>query len=236
MSDHLTAPPPPSAAGSRGDRRPASTTAALQAVATLVLAALVGVVGGWLVERLWGPPTTGMVVNHQWYRGVISLDPPTVAQNTDQAVFSGTGWYVVVAVVGGLLIGAVAALFLARQELVTLAAVVVGTLAAGFVIYAVATSLAPPDPSVRAASAANGKVLSDTLHLGSRWIVLACPAGGLTSLAAIFLTLRPRASHHASLPGAHGSAAWAPPAADAYHEAPRSGLSAPAGKGDGKQD
>jgi len=165
---------------------------ALQSVTTLVLGLVVGAGGGWLVERLWAPPTTGMVVDHKWYRGVVSIDPPLVAQNSDQSVFAGIGWYVVVAVVGGLLVGLVSALFLARRELVTLAAVVVATLAAGFVMYAVAAHLAPTDPQSLAAHARNGTVLEDTLRLGSHWIVLACPAGGLAAVAAVFLMLHPR--------------------------------------------
>ncbi|MEX0427497.1 hypothetical protein AB3X52_07700 [Nocardioides sp. DS6] len=194
MSDQLTTPttPPLEAAGSPPSRQ--VRVAVLQAVATVVLGAVVGVVGGWLVERLWSPAATGMVVDHRWYRGVVSLDPPLVAQNADQRVFAGIGWFVVVTVVGGLVVGLVSALFLARRELVTLVAVTVATVGAGFVTYAVATALAPPDPARAAATARNGTVLSDTLHLGSHWVVLACPAGGLAALAAVFLMLysRPR--------------------------------------------
>jgi len=152
------------------------------------------ILGGWLVERLWGPAPTGMVVDHRWYRGVISLKPPLVAQNWDQSVFAGIGWFVVVGVVAGLLVGLVTAVFLARSELAALAAVVVSTVAAGFVMYAVATAFAPDDPAPRAATSPNGTVLADTLHLGSHWIVLVCPAGGLAAVATVFLMFHPRGS------------------------------------------
>lgn len=198
MSDQLTTrPSPPRPTETVGWTRQRARAVGLGALATLLLGAILGLVGGWGVERLWGPPTEGMVVNHQWYRGVISLNPPLVAQNLDQSVFSGVAWFVVLSVAAGFVVGLVAALFWAREELVTLAAVVVASVVGGFVMYAVASALAPPDPTIRAATAPDGTVLKSALDLGSHWIVLACPAGGLVALAAVFLMLRPRSSRRA---------------------------------------
>lgn len=193
MPDQLTAPPPPpiAAEGSPPSRFRLSRPVALQVLAVLVLGAVLGAAGGLLVHLLWSPPD-GMVVNHVWYRGLRSTDPVILAQNTDQAVFSGVGWFVVVAVAAGVLLGAVAALFLDREEYATLAAVVVASVGAGLLAYAVATGLAAANPDPLARSAPDGTVLPDTLRLGSRWIVLACPAGALTALMAVFLLLRPK--------------------------------------------
>src|SRR6478735_6775267 len=75
--------------------------------------ALAGVVWQWI----W-TPTIGVVVDHKWTAGdAIGL----------QHEFSGTGWYVVVGTVAGLLAGAAAALLVDRVPLLTLAAVVVGS-------------------------------------------------------------------------------------------------------------
>ncbi|MEP9380905.1 hypothetical protein [Nocardioides sp. KR10-350] len=193
MPDQLTAPPPPPIAAEGGppSRFRLSRPVALQVLAVLVLGAVLGAAGGLLVHLLWSPPD-GMVVNHVWYRGLRSTDPVILAQNTDQAVFSGVGWFVVVAVAAGVLLGAVAALFLDREEYATLAAVVVASVGAGLLAYAVATGLAAANPDPLARSAPDGTVLPDTLRLGSRWIVLACPAGALIALMAVFLLLRPK--------------------------------------------
>lgn len=198
MSDRLTVPPPPPIAAEAGRGFPWREHwrfLALQAGAVLVLFALVGVAGGFLVERLWTPPK-GMVYQHQWQRGLLSLHPLVLAQNADQGVFDAVAWYVVVALVAGVLLGAAAALFLARAELVTLAAAVVGGIVGGLVMYAVAVYAAPPDPSGLARTAPQGTVLPDTLRLGSHWIVLAFPGGALASLATVFLLVG-RRSHPA---------------------------------------
>jgi hypothetical protein len=202
MSDQLTAPPPPPLEAEAGPGFPwREQWRRLVGQAALIV---VGIAGGFLVERLWDRPE-GMVYQHQWRRGLVSLDPPTLAQNADQGVFDGVGWYVVVAIAVGLVLGAVAALFLARAELVTLAAVLVGACAAGVIMYAVARNVAPPDPAHLARTAAQGTVLPDTLRLGSPWIVLACPGGALASLAAVFLLTGRR-----SRPEAHPGAERAP--------------------------
>lgn len=191
MSEQLTMPPQPPMAAEAGGGFPWREqwrVLTVQAGGIVVLFAVVGVAGGFLVERLCDPPE-GMVYQHHWQRGLLSLKPLLLAQNADQGVFDGVAWFAVVAIVAGLLLGAVAALFLARAELVTLAAVVVGGVVGGLIMYAVAVHAAPPDPSRLARTATQGTVLPDTLRLGSRWIVLTVPGGALVSLAGVFLLI-----------------------------------------------
>ena len=72
----------------------------------------------------WWSPTLGGVVDHH---GVAQDEADLRGQ------FSGTGWYVVVGTVAGLLAGALAAVLLDRIPLVTLLAVVVGSGIAGLI-------------------------------------------------------------------------------------------------------
>lgn len=167
-------------------------TAVLQATAAVIgLVVIGGLLGGFAVERLWSAPD-GMVVRHHWYRGITSLDPLTQAQNADQGVFSGLGWYAAASCVLGLVLGAAVAALLARSELLTLAAVAVGGLAAGVVMRVVATALAPADPTGPARTAADGTILPDTLHLGPWWTITLLPGAALLGLAAVFLLVTPR--------------------------------------------
>lgn len=182
-----------SSADSAGPRRFRITRVALIQAAVIVVGFVViaGVLGGFLVERLWSPPD-GMVYQHEWFRGLISLDPLTEAENADQGVFAGLGWYAAISCLGGLLLGALAAGLLASSELVTLPAVLVGGLAAGVVMRVVATALAPADPTALARHAADGTVFPDTLHLGPWWTITLVPGAALLALAAVFLLVTPR--------------------------------------------
>lgn len=154
---------------------------------------LAGALGGLLVEHLWNPPN-GMVYQHHWYRGLISIDPPTQAQNVDQGVFAGVAWYATVSCLLGLVLGALAAGLLVASELVTLAAVAAGGLAGAVVMRVVAVALAPADPTGPARTAADGTVLPDTLHLGPWWTIALLPGAALLALAAVFLLVTPRRS------------------------------------------
>lgn len=188
----MTPPPPPRLATEAGAGGARLTRAAIvQAIAIVVgIVVLGGVLGGFLVERLWTAPQ-GMVVQHHWYRGITSLHPLTQAQNADQGVFAGLAWYAAASCVLGVVLGALAAALLARSELVTLAAVAIGGLAAGVVMRLVAVALAPPDPTGPARSAADGTILPDTLHLGPWWTIILLPGAALLGLAAVFLLVTP---------------------------------------------
>ncbi|MFE6645993.1 hypothetical protein ACFVJS_05495 [Nocardioides sp. NPDC057772] len=192
MPDNLIVPPPPSlhAPGGRSARPDLSRPVLVQ-VAIIVVAFVVGgLVAGLAAATLWTPPT-GMVLDDKWYRGLISIDPPTVAQNIDQGVFAATAWFSVCAIVLGLLVGIAAAVWLNRSELVTLAALVVAGAAGGGLMLLVTSLLSPEDPNGLARGAADGTVLQDSFQLASPWLVLLVPGSAMLALMVIFLMWTP---------------------------------------------
>jgi hypothetical protein len=150
----------------------------------LVVAALaaVGALAGVVWQWLW-TPTVGVVVDHRWSAGdAIGL----------QHEFSGTGWYVIVALVAGLVAGVTVALLADRVPLLTLAAVVVGSALAAWLMVVVGTALGPPDPDVAARTADDGTRLPMQLTVTghSPWVAL--PSGALIGLLIVFIGLSPR--------------------------------------------
>ncbi|GAA4758802.1 hypothetical protein GCM10023350_50880 [Nocardioides endophyticus] len=150
----------------------------------LVVAALaaVGALAGVVWQWLW-TPTIGVVVDHHWSAGdAIGL----------QHEFSGTGWYVIVALVAGLVAGIAVALLADRVPLLTLAAVVVGSGLAAWLMLVVGTALGPPDPDVAARTADDGTRLPMQLSVTgySPWGAL--PSGALLGLLFVFIGLSPR--------------------------------------------
>jgi hypothetical protein len=103
--------------------------------------AVVGAIAGVVWEWVWTPPV-GIV-----YRGEWILEPSGPDYD-----FSGTGWYVVIALVAGLLTAAVLGWVLVSGEVVTLVAAAVGSVLAGWLMFTVGHSLGPPDPRPLAAA------------------------------------------------------------------------------------
>ncbi len=185
MSDRMTESAPvttPSSPGRRGRVVPA-----IQAGLILALFIGAGLLAGWVWWKLWSPAPAGGVVDGKWY--------PQATEGL-MAEFAGTGWYVVVAVVGGLLLGLVAGLLLDRNEIVTLAAVVVGSALASWLMMRAGFHFSPPDPGPIAETAKNGTelpghlILSGALNLPGRWLdddvrspMLAFPIGSMAGLA-----------------------------------------------------
>lgn len=201
MPDNLIVPPPPSLyAPSRRSVRPDLSRPVLVQV-TVIMAAFVvgGLAAGLAAAMLWTPPT-GMVLDDTWYRGLISLDPPTIGQNIDQGVFAATAWFSVCAIVLGLLVGIAAAVWLHRSELVTLAAVTVGGLIGGGLMLLVTSLLSPEDPDALAKGAADGTVLQDSFQLASPWLVLLVPGSAMLALMVIFLMWSPHEHRDAAQP------------------------------------
>lgn len=128
MSGRLSARP--------GDRLASVVQAGFFVAAFAASGALAGVV--W--ERLWEPPE-GLVVQGTWR---------LLPSGPDYA-FAGTGWYVVVALVAGAVTALALGWFWPRHELVSLAAMAVGSMLAGWVMFKVGHALGPPDPQVLAA-------------------------------------------------------------------------------------
>jgi hypothetical protein len=150
----------------------------------LVVAALaaVGALAGVVWQWLW-TPTIGVVVDHRWTAGdALGL----------QHEFSGTGWYVAVALVAGLVAGVGVALLVDRVPLLTLAAVVVGSALAAWVMLLVGSALGPPDPTIVARTADDGTRLPMELSVTGRSPWIALPSGALIGLLLVFIGLSPR--------------------------------------------
>ena len=112
-------------------------------------APLAGVVWEWL----WSPPTQVVQQHQLYYTDYASL----------RRVFSGTGLYALVSAVASALVALAAALLTRRRELLTLGAVIVGSLAAAYTMHAVGVALGPADPAKLAAVAADGTHVSGQL-------------------------------------------------------------------------
>lgn len=168
--------------------RPRSVVPAVQGVVILALFAGAGWLGGRVWWELWSPAPKGVVYQQQWI-------PQPYAEGSG-ADFAGTGWYVVVAVVGGLVLGLIAGLLLDRNEIVTLVAVAAGSVLAAWVMMRYGLSLSAPDPEVLAKTAKEGAELpgrlelAGTLHPFGRGLddqvrspMLAFPIGAMAGLA-----------------------------------------------------
>lgn len=177
MSDGLTTTPtndsldtPPARPG-----RPAWVVLSLQALVVVAVFAVVGALAGWLWFHLWDVPE-GVVSGGQWFTGEAGL----------RASFAGTAWYVSIAVVAGLVLGLVFAWLFDRSELVTLAAVVAGSVLAGYLMLRVGQRLSPPDPQVAARTAEDGARLRGALRVNTWPPRAAFPFGALVGLAVVY--------------------------------------------------
>jgi hypothetical protein len=146
------------------------------AVGVVVAYVVVGMLAGFVWERLWTPPDL-VVRDHQAvYTGYASL----------RKVFTGTGLYALVAAVASATLALVAALLARRRELIVLAAVVAGSGLAAYAMYRVGTSLGPGDPIAAAAHAANDTTLHGRLDVKGRTAFLVWPMVSLFVLALVF--------------------------------------------------
>ena len=181
MSDGLTAPPLPPTSDrieSRPGRpaRSAGVVVPVQALVILVVFGIAGAAGGWLWYHLWDPPS-GTVASGQWFTDEAGL----------RTQFQGLAWYVTIALSAGLVLGVLAAWLLDRSELVTLAAVVVGSALAAYLMLRVGTHLSPGDPHELAKTAQDGDKLKGALRISSWPPKGAFPFGALLGLAVVFL-------------------------------------------------
>jgi hypothetical protein len=163
--------------------------AAVQAVVFLVVFAASGVLAGVVWERLWVAPV-GVAYEGQWF-----LEPAG-----PDFSFSGTGWYVVVALVAGALTALVLGWGWPRHELISLIAIVVGSMLAGWVMFRVGHALGPQDPRVLAVGQADLTPIPSDLTLAGMdgqprlfWFdssaLAAFPIGAM--LASIYVFLGP---------------------------------------------
>ena len=148
----------------------------LQALAIVVVLAIGGALCGVLWFRLWDPPA-GVVSDGQWVTDEAGL----------RAGFSGTGGYVAIAAVAGLVLGVLLTLLLDRSELVTLVAVACGSVLAGYLMLEVGMHLGPADPHTLARTAADGTRLDGALRAPGWPPRLAFPLGALLGLLGVLL-------------------------------------------------
>ena len=178
MSDGLSAPTVhPEVLDTPPGRAPRSPWLVVPAQALGIVAAFaaVGVAAGRLWYHLWNQPS-GVVSGGQWYTDEAGLRDD----------FQGVGWYVAIALVAGLVLGMLAAWFCDRAELVTLAAVVVGSVLAAYVMLEVGTHLSPADPHELAKTAKDGVKIKGALRVPSWPPKGAFPFGAVLGLALVY--------------------------------------------------
>jgi hypothetical protein len=175
MSDGLTSTSIHESLSAQPERPvwPLWKVALAQGLAVIAVFAVVGALGGLLWYWLWDVPQ-GVVSGYEWYTSESGLRDD----------FAGTGWYVAISVLAGLLLGALAAWLLDRFELVTLVAVVGGSVLAAYLMLRVGYHLSPPDPHQLARTAADGTRLDGAMRVDS-WP----PKGAFTFGAVLGLAL-----------------------------------------------
>jgi hypothetical protein len=152
-----------------------------QVVVSVVLLVAAGALAGVVWVWLWTPPT-GVVLDHQWVQDESGL----------RGDFSATGSYVAVAAVTGLLVAFLLAVLFDRAEVVTLVAVLVGSVLAGWVMYRVGVALSPADPRALAESAEDGTRLPGRLAVDGDSPFRAFPGGAMLGLVIVYLGLSRR--------------------------------------------
>ncbi|MBD8869233.1 hypothetical protein [Nocardioides donggukensis] len=150
-----------------------------------------GALCGWLWHALWAPAPTGVVV------GETAYFPP------DQE-FAGTGLYMLIAVLAGLVLGGVATFLLERDEVVTLAATVLGAVAAGAVMALVGHLLGPESVAEAIARTADYEEVRSDLRVGTPAAYAAFPGGALMGAVLVLVTFTRHT--HAGEPTGVGSA------------------------------
>jgi hypothetical protein len=159
---------------------------AVQLVLVVAVLAATGALAGVVWQWVW-TPTDGVVVDHRWTAGdAIGL----------QHEFSGTGWYVVVALLAGLVAGIAVALVADRAPLLSLVAVVIGSAVAAWLMLVVGTALGPPDPETVARAADDGTRVPDDRSVSGRSPFIAFPVGALLGLVLVFIGLSSRVPPH----------------------------------------
>ena len=161
------------------------TSRLLKPLLLLALFAVAGVAGGYAWRYLWTPPE-GVARGGQWI--------PTPVEEGLQNDFSAVGWYVVVALTLGLLLGALTAFVLDGAEIVGVLVALAGSVLAGYLILTVGERLSPPDPDAVAAKSPDDSEIPGDLEFDGWTPLLSAPIGALTALSTVYLlTTRRRA-------------------------------------------
>lgn len=149
----------------------------------LVVFGAAGLGGGYAWRHLWTPPA-GEAVRGTWV--------PTPVEEGLQNDFSGVGWYVVVALVLGLVLGLVTAVVLGRAELVAVAVAVVGSALAAYLVLSTGERLSPPDPDEVAATAPDDTPIEGDLEFDGWTPLLSLPIGALAALGGFYVVTNRR--------------------------------------------
>ena len=204
MSDGLRAhPASPELLDAQPETAPRSAWLVVpaQVLATVAIFAAGGAAAGWLWYKLWDVPS-GVVSGGQWYTGEAGLRDD----------FQGVAWYVAIAFLAGLVLGMLFAWLCSRAELVTLVAVVAGSVLAAYVMYRVGTHLSPGDPHELAKTAQDGDKLKGALRVPGWPPRGAFPFGALIGLALVYAVSVGRAPTEPMAPGGFTPASpYAPP-------------------------
>jgi hypothetical protein len=161
--------------------------ALVEAAVVLLVFAAAGVAAAWLWHRL-ANPAEGTVLDGRWVEsGRVQGDFLVLDFDDLRGSFGIVGWYSVIGMLGGLLLGTLAAFACRRSELVTLAAVAVGSVVAAVLCLTIGGALGPPDPAQLAKTAENLTVLPGRLGFDDRGPLVVWPLGALLGLALTYL-------------------------------------------------
>jgi hypothetical protein len=187
MTDQSTLPDTHS--DTRRERRLARPL--VEGAVILGIFAAVGAACGWLWESRWTAPT-GVAYQGKWYPD---------GSGTDR-MFDGTGSFVVIATLTGLLLGLICAWLFTASEIGTVVAVLAGGALAAWIMHTVGLHLAPADPATRAKDAADFTKIGGTLLTYGDSYRVAFPGGALLGPALVFLCFPAnRRVHPADRPG-----------------------------------
>ena len=176
MTDQTTYADAPRTRRGPGLRRPI-----LEIVAILVLFAVAGVVCGWFWEHRWTPPS-GLGYQGKWYPYGSGVEH----------VFDGTGSFVVIATVVGLVLGLACAWFFTASEIGTVVAVLVGGALAAWLMHTVGLHLAPSDLAEKARNATDAIPLKGSLRTYGDSYRVAFPGAAVVGPALLYLCFPPR--------------------------------------------
>ena len=150
-----------------------------QTLIILVTFVVVGLVCGWVWHAWWAPGPTAVVVGKKPY-----YEP--------DEEFRGTGLYMVVALVGGLVLGLLFSFLFEHDEVATLAAVVVGGVVAGLVMAWVGHHLGPENAADVARHTADFEKIDGDLDAGPLAAYVAFPGGAVLGSVAVLVTFTRR--------------------------------------------
>ncbi|MDT0201271.1 hypothetical protein [Nocardioides sp. AE5] len=157
------------------------TARALRQALVVVLTFIVaGVVCGWLWHQVWAPAPEGFVYQH-------------VPRFEDDEVIRSTGLYFLIAAAAGLLLGLVLTWWFEADEVITLAAVVLGALVAGWVMIGMGAWLGPESMEKVAAGAEDWTELKASMEVAGAAPWVAFPGGALAGAFVILVCFRSRA-------------------------------------------